>query len=481
MAFTTLILAAGFGTRMKSERAKVTHEILGKPLVRWVVDAAWAAGAANVITIVGHLAEQVKPLVADTEIAVQEPLLGTGHAVQCALEALEAAGNSTVVILNGDVPMITSETIAELVDELEGASGSQATPVSGQAQLADAQGQNIGSVQGAVLTMCLDDPTGYGRIKRGAAGEFERIVEQKDATPAELKIAEVNSGVYCFELDVLRSALGMLTNVNAQSEYYLPDVLGAIIAQGGRVKTSEATGADELCGINDRVQLAKLNARAQQRVNEAWMLAGVTMIDPRSAWIGPDVQLAQDVIVEPQVQLRGAVSVGAGSTIGPNTRISDSVVGQRCVVDESVVLGSQIGNDVSIGPRAYLRPGTVMCDGSKAGTHVEIKNSTIGSASKVPHLSYIGDATLGADVNIGAGSITCNYDGVRKSATLIGDRVFVGSDSMLVAPIELGADVTIGAGSTITKDVPAGALGIERAEQRNITGWASKRKLSKEN
>jgi bifunctional UDP-N-acetylglucosamine pyrophosphorylase/glucosamine-1-phosphate N-acetyltransferase len=453
MTFSTLILAAGAGRRMKSARPKVIHELLGKPLVRWVIDAAQEAGSAEIITIVGHEREQVIPLVEDTRVVVQAERLGTGHAVMVAREILTHKDfPASLVVLCGDTPLITSRTISELVS----LRCERAAAVS-------------------LLTHTLDDPTNYGRIVRNGTGELVRIVEEKDATPAERAIKECNSGVYCFDVEVLLSTLAELGCDNAQGEYYLTDVVAACVARGLLV-VAHAAEAAETQGINSRAQLAQASATMQRRINAAHMEAGVTMLDPSLVWIGPDVALENDVELLPLTFLSGTTSVGSGSVIGPNTRVTDSVVGRDCRLDESVVTGATLADGVSVGPRAYLRAGTVMGSGSKAGTHVEIKNSTIGAGSKVPHLSYLGDAVLGEEVNIGAGAITCNYNGTEKLPTHIGDRSFIGSDTMLVAPVTLGADVVTGAGSVITKDVPNGALALERTEQAVVKDWARRRK-----
>ena len=453
MIFSTLILAAGAGTRMKSVRAKVAHELLGKPLVRWVVDAAQAAGSQKVITIVGHEKEQVIPLVEDTTPLVQEERLGTGHAVMIARDALTGADAPTsLVVLCGDTPLITAKTIAALVAS-----------------------QQESKAAICVLTHVLDDPTNYGRIIRNDTGDVIRIVEEKDATDEQRKIKECNSGAYCFDVSVLLSSLDSLRCDNAQGEYYLTDVVGICVENGHTVK-AHSVDAEETQGINSRVQLAQATKSMQRRINNAHMLAGVTMLDPEQVWIGADVELESDVELLPLTMLFGKTLVKSGSVIGPNSRITNSVIGQNCHVDESVILDSTLEDEVQCGPRAYLRPGTLMMKGSKAGTHVEIKNSTIGPSSKVPHLSYIGDAELGEDVNIGAGSITCNYDGLEKHCTKIGDRSFIGSDTMLVAPLVIGADVTTGAGSAITHAVSDGALAVERGDQTVIDGWTYRRK-----
>jgi bifunctional UDP-N-acetylglucosamine pyrophosphorylase/glucosamine-1-phosphate N-acetyltransferase len=457
MTFSTLILAAGAGTRMKSERPKVIHELLGLPLVQWVVRAARQAHSAEILTVVGYGREQVIPLVGDTVVVTQEQQLGTGHAIIAAseqLEALHAAGKAdSLVVLNGDSPLITPSTIAALVR----------------------QQQERGAAV-CVLTQVSDDPAGYGRIVRDEDGNVVRIVEEKDATPEQLAIHECNSGAYSFDLPALLGSLKSLNNSNAQGEYYLTDVLELCAGKGRRVIAHIAEDPMEAWGINSRVQLAQATRLMQQRINEGFMVGGVTMLDPALVWIGPNVELENDIEILPLTMLYGTTSVGTGSRLGPNTRITDSVIGRDCNVDESVLIDARLEDGVAVGPRAYLRPGTVMRRGSKAGTHVEIKNSTIGVNSKVPHLSYLGDATLGQDVNIGAGTITCNYDGDAKHPTSIGDRAFIGSDTMFVAPVVVGSGAIIGAGSVITGDVPADSWAVERSDQRIVVGWVLKHK-----
>lgn len=447
MEASALILAAGAGTRMKSSKPKVAHEILGKPLVRWVVDAAHAAGIDSVASIVGHGRNQVEPLLSDTTMVVQEEQLGTAHAVLVAREAL-AGKSGSLVVLTGDSPLVKPSTIEELVRTRE---ESNAAVV--------------------VLTMEAENPFGYGRIVRDDAGDVMAIVEQKDCTPEQAEITECNSGFYCFDIELLFSALEEVSTDNAQGEYYLTDVLGIARNRGQRVLAYRAQDPSECLGVNSRIQLAQATQILQQRINEAHMAAGVTMMDPKTTWIGPDVTIEQDVEILPMTFLLGKTSVATGSVLGPNTRLTDVVVGPNCTVDETVGIEATMEEGVTCGPRAYLRPGTYLCEHAKAGTHVEIKKSTIGPGSKVPHLSYIGDATVGRDVNIGAGSITCNYDGEKKWPTTIGDNCFVGSDVMMVAPVNLGENSLIGAGSVITKDVSAGALGLGRARQTEIERW----------
>ncbi|WP_314040418.1 bifunctional UDP-N-acetylglucosamine diphosphorylase/glucosamine-1-phosphate N-acetyltransferase GlmU [Slackia exigua] len=456
MKARALILAAGAGTRMKSKKPKVAHEILGVPLVRWVADAAHASGIDDVVAVLGHGADQVRPLVEDqARIVIQERQLGTGDAVAVARDAFSEDGRvaeGSLVVLSGDCPLIRPETIAALVRRRE---------ETGAAVV--------------VLTMEMPDPTGYGRIVRASGSDdVLRIVEQKDCTPGEAELTECNSGFYCFDAPALFDALGHVGSDNAQGEYYLTDVLEICREAGRAVVALPADDASEALGVNSRAQLAQATAAMRDRINAAHMAAGVTMWDPSSTYIGPRVTIEPDVELLPSVMLLGDTSVGEGSVVGPNTRLTDTVVGEGCAVDETVAVGACIDDGASCGPRAYLRPEAHVCEGAKVGTHVEIKKSTIGAGSKVPHLSYIGDATMGEGVNIGAGTITCNYDGVHKHRTVIGNGVFIGSDTMLVAPVTIGDGAVIGASSCITRDVAPDALALERAEQRQIEGWASR-------
>lgn len=453
MQAAAIVLAAGAGTRMKSKKPKVAHEILGKPLVRWVVDAAREAGLARVVSVVGHEREQVIPLVeADTDVVVQEERNGTAGAVAVCADAL-ADFDGSLVVLSGDCPLITAGTIAELVRVREEAGAAV-----------------------VVLTMEPDDPFGYGRIVRDPQGGVARIVEQKDAAPEEAAIRECNSGFYCFDARALFEALQQVGNDNAQGEFYLTDVLEICRRAGRAVLALPCADAAECLGVNSRIQLAEATKHLQRRINAAHLAAGVTMVDPDQVWIGPDVRIERDVELLPQTFLMGCTQVGEDSVIGPNSRLTDTVVGRGCVVDETVAVEARIDDGATCGPRAYLRPAAHLCEGAKAGTHVEIKKSTVGKGSKVPHLSYIGDATIGEDVNIGAGSITCNYDGKKKHATVVGDGAFIGSDTMMVAPVSIGAGAIVGAGSCITKDVAPDALALTRPEQREVAGWAAKKR-----
>ena len=456
MQAAAIVLAAGEGTRMRSALPKVAHEVLGVPLVRWVIDAVRGAGVERIVTVVGHGAEAVCSLVGDTESVVQESQLGTGDAVRAASGAL-AGFEGPVVVVAGDVPLVRAQTIAALIDSFRAADAAC-----------------------TVLTAFIPDPTGYGRVIRDGAGLVTGIVEQKDLVPGQDAVGECNVGIYCFDARSLFDALAHITPANAQGEYYLTDVVALLHGQRRTVNAVVLTDVDESHGVNTRVQLASVGRILQRRINERHMLDGVTMTDPDLVWIGPSVTIARDVVIEPMTTISGATDIGEGAHIGPGTRIVDSTIGAGATVEQSIVREATIGETASVGPNAFLRPGTILGPGARAGSFVEVKNSTIGEGSKVPHLSYIGDATIGTGVNVGAGSITCNYDGRDKSRTVIGDGAFIGSDTMLVAPVEIGKGATTGAGSAITKDVPAGALGIGRAVQKNVEGWSDRRKAARD-
>lgn len=453
MANSAIILAAGAGTRMKSAKPKVAHEILGKSLVSYVISAAQAAGIDDLVAVVGHGREQVEPLVSDScRIVVQDQQLGTADAVARCRDALAGATGS-VLVLSGDCPLITPETLGNLVYAREGADAAA-----------------------VVLSMRPENPYGYGRIVRESSGDFLRIVEQKDCTDEEAAIGECNAGFYCFDAQLLFEALEQVSSDNAQGEFYLTDVIEIARNAGRTVLALEAPDADECLGVNSRSQLAQATKVMQRRINRRHMAAGVTMTDPDLVWIGPDVQIDQDVELLPLTFLMGETKVGEGTVVGPNTRLTDMTVGRDCVIDETVALESVIEDGVNCGPRAYIRPQTHVCRNAKVGTHVEIKKSTIGVGSKVPHLSYIGDTTMGDNVNIGAGSITCNYDGVHKWPTTIGNNAFVGSDTMMVAPVNVGSDVLVAAGSVITNDVPDRAMALGRARQVNKPEYKERRR-----
>ena len=453
MPINAIILAAGEGTRMKSAHPKVAHKLLDKPLVWWPVQAARKAGCDRIIVVVGHGADEVRACLAgqDVEFVVQPEQLGTGHAVRCVRDAL-GAFKGPVVVLCGDSPLVRAETIAALIDETRSHHNAC-----------------------TVLSMTPPDPSGYGRIVRDENGAFSAIVEDKDCTEEQRAIGECNSGIYCFCGGRLSENIDRLGNDNAQGEFYLTDMAGLYHEMGEPVTAIPAADFTELLGINSRKQLAIAGMVMQNRINERLMDEGVTMLEPSSVWIGPEVEVGRDTEILPQTMLWGKTVIGSDCTVGPNTRLTDCRVADGCRIEETVGVEAEIEAHVTVGPRAYLRPGTHLLEKAHVGTHVEIKNSTIGEGSKVPHLSYIGDTDMGSGVNIGAGSITCNYDGVMKHRTTIGDDVFIGSDTMMVAPVEIGDGALVGAASCITRDVPADAIALERSDQRHIENAAAKR------
>jgi bifunctional UDP-N-acetylglucosamine pyrophosphorylase/glucosamine-1-phosphate N-acetyltransferase len=451
---TVVILAAGEGTRMRSALPKVLHPLCGRPLIAWPVAAAQEAGAGRVVVVDNPDRRLGGQLPDGVEVAVQEEPRGTGDAVAAAGGWIE--DGATVVVLNGDVPLITAAAIARLIEAHE---DSQAAAT--------------------MATMELDEPGAYGRVVRDKDGSVVRVVEAKaagDATAEELEIREVNTGVYAFDGAALKRALAQLGSDNAQGELYLPDVLPVLSGEGRTVAAHIVADAAITLGVNDRVELAAVTALAQRRINEAHMRAGVTIVDPRSTHVDVTVAIGRDTVLEPGTQLKGATAVGANSTIGAGTTLIDSQVGDGVTILHSHADRARIDDGATVGPFAYLRPDAHLHPKAKAGTFVEIKNSEIGAGTKVPHLSYIGDADVGEGTNIGAGNITANYDGVNKHRTTIGANVRTSVDTAFVAPVTVGDGAYTGAGSVITDDVPPGALGIARARQSNVEGYADRRK-----
>jgi bifunctional UDP-N-acetylglucosamine pyrophosphorylase/glucosamine-1-phosphate N-acetyltransferase len=453
---TVVVLAAGEGKRMKSATPKVLHPLLGRTLVGHVLAAADAAHAARTIVVVGHKADEVRAHLAEIAPAaipvLQAQQNGTGHAVRIALEAAPDA-TGTVVVLNGDVPLLRPETVEALL-------------------LAHEQG----AVGATVLAAEVADPTGLGRVVRDAAGNLERIVEERDASPEVRAIREINAGIYAFDATLLREALGKLSSDNDQGEEYLTDVFELLAAIGHPVAVHVAADARETLGCNDKAELAGLRALLRDRVNGAWMRAGVSILDPATTWIEVTVVLEADAVIEANSQLLGATTVAAGAIIGPDTTLVDTTVAAGAAVLRTHSIGAEVGPEATVGPYSYLRPGTKLGAKSKVGGFVETKNAVLGERAKAPHLSYVGDATIGAGANIGAGTIFANYDGVNKHHTTIGEAAFVGSDSVLIAPVEIGPGAYVAAGSAVGKDVPAGALGITRAPHRNVEGWTARRR-----
>ncbi len=457
METVALVLAAGEGTRMKSETPKVLHTLLDRPILAYVLSATRAAGVERCAVVIGHKADRVEDYLrsAEAEAIVQDEQLGTGHAVKSAADRFQGFGGSLFVV-SGDTPLLRAETVRSLLEEHERTKAAA-----------------------TILTSIPPDPTGYGRIIRDSDGKITGIVEHRDADTRQLKIGETNSSIYCFDSRKLFSALEHLGNDNVQGEYYLTDVIEILAGRGETIASRVVEDFTETLGINSRNQLAEALEVLQRRVNEAWMAEGVTMMSPAQTWIGVDVTIGRDTELLPQTYLLGSTTLGEGNRIGPNVRIFDSRVGSGCQISQSQIREATIEDDVNVGPFCSVRPGTVLRKGSKAGTFVEMKKSEVGEGSKVPHLSYMGDATIGRDVNVGAGTITCNYDGVNKYPTEIGDGAFIGSDTMLVAPVKVGKGAVTGAGSAIAKDVPDESLAIERTQQRNIEGWAKRKRKEK--
>ena len=454
MSLDIVILAAGQGTRMRSALPKVLHPVAGKSMLGHVIDTARQLQPHSIQVVIGHGAEAVRERLAATDLnfVLQAEQLGTGHAVAQALPALSA---ERVLILYGDVPLIAAETLQRL--------------------LALVSDQQLG-----LLTVQLADPTGYGRIVRGADGQVEAIVEHKDANAAQRAISEGNTGILAVPGKRLADWLGRLSNSNAQGEYYLTDVIAMAVADGLVVATEQASDEMEVLGANDRIQLSQLERHYQYRAGRRLMAQGVTLIDPARFDLRGEVTVGRDVLIDINVILEGQVVIEDGVHIGPNCVIKDSVLRQGAIVKANSHLdGADVGEGADCGPFARLRPGTVLGAKAHVGNFVELKNAKLGAGAKAGHLSYLGDAEIGARTNIGAGTITCNYDGANKFKTVLGEDVFIGSNSSLVAPVSLGDGATTGAGSTVTTDVPANTLAVGRAKQRNIEGWKRPVKLNK--
>lgn len=456
-----IVLAAGQGTRMRSAVPKVLHPIAGRSLLAHAVHAVAELEPEHLVTVIGHggdavgtaVAELSEQLARPVTAALQEQRRGTGHAVQCALAALPADLVGTVLVSYGDVPLLAASTLAGLAAE-----------------------HDAGDAAVTVLTSEPADPFGYGRVLRDADGTVREIVEQADATPEQQAVREINAGIYAFDGAFLRAALPRLRPANAQGELYLTDLVGMARADGRSVRAVLCPDVWQVSGVNDRVQLAEVGAELNRRLLRRWMLAGVTVVDPASTWVDVTVSLEPDVVLHPNVQLRGTTSVAAGAEIGPESTLVDCSIGAGATVIRTHGTQARIGAGGVVGPFAYLRPGAVLGDRGKIGTFVEVKNAEIGAGSKVPHLTYVGDATIGEQSNIGASSVFVNYDGVRKQRTVVGSHVRTGSDNTFVAPLHIGDGAYTGAGTVLREDVPPGALAVSAGTQRTIEGWvASKR------
>ena len=452
---TVIVLAAGEGTRMKSATPKVLHSVAGRSLLGHVLHAVDHLHPAELRIVVGSGREAVEAHIAEISpkatTVFQEHRGGTGHAAQLAL-----AGNApkgTVLVLAGDTPLLSGDSLARFI-----------------------AAHTAGKFAASVLTAEHPEPTGYGRIIRDDSDELLRIVEEKDATDDEKFIYEINSGVYAFDGQKLAASIGQLTNANAQGELYLTDVIGILKSAGESIAAIMIDDFTETLGVNDRVQLAESAAMLRDRINDQWMHAGVTIIDPTTTWIDATVEISNDVTLHPGTALLGSTKIATGAVIGPRTTLTDCVVKEGAQVLESIATQTVIGEGATVGPFTYLREGTQLGDATKAGAFVEMKNAVVGTGSKIPHLSYVGDATIGEGSNIGAATIFVNYDGVEKHHTTVGDQVRIGSDTMLVAPVSIGDGAYTAAGSVITEDVPAGAIGVGRAKQRNVLDWVLRKR-----
>ena len=450
-----VIMMAGMGTRMQSNHAKVLHHILDRPMGRWVLDACDTVGVKNRVVVVGYQADRVEEAFEGENFRLQEFQDGTGHAVMVGMEGVPKSAK-LVLILSGDVPCLDPKIIKDLIEF-----------------------HKRKKVKATVLSFYPSDVSGYGRIVRDDDEEFVSIVEPADLTPEMKYIEECNSGIYVFDASALRAALKKLKPNKNSGEYHLPDVLNFILESGGKVGSAALQEWTEVAGINNRLELSEATENLRWKIAERHMIAGVTIVDPDVTWIGPGVKLARDVTILPGCILMGDTTVGEGSVIGPYTEMTDTKVGKRSILRHSVLRECRVDDDVTVGPYAHIRPGTRLRNGSHVGDFVEMKKTDFGEGSKAGHLAYLGDAKIGKNVNVGAGTITCNYDGKAKHKTTIGDDVFLGSDSILIAPIKIGKGSYTAAGSTLNIDVPPGSLAFGRAHQKNKKGWVRNRKKDK--
>ncbi|HEY9562303.1 MAG TPA: bifunctional UDP-N-acetylglucosamine diphosphorylase/glucosamine-1-phosphate N-acetyltransferase GlmU [Nocardioides sp.] len=453
---TVVVLAAGGGTRMKSKTMKVLHEVGGRSMIGHVLNAVRAMEPERVIAVIGTQREQVGPHISEqmpeAVLAVQESQDGTGHAVRVALESIAEPIRGTVVVVTGDTPLLRGESLRAFAEEHEAAERAV-----------------------SILSGIVPNPFGYGRIVRTAEGDVEAIVEEKDATPLQRDIAEINSGILAFDAEFLTDALGRISNNNANAEYYLTDTVGIAREAGLTVGAYAIDDVSQTEGANDRAQLAALGRELNRRIVTQWMKDGVTVMDPETTWIDADVVLNRDVTILPGVQLLGATVVGEDAVVGPDTTLKDCEIGQGARVVRSHGELAVIGDEANVGPFSYLRPGTNLGSRGKIGAFVETKNAQIGNGSKVPHLSYVGDAEIGEETNIGAGTIFANYDGVNKHRTKIGDRTKTGSNNTFIAPVQIGDDAMTGGGTTVRRDVPNGALAVSSGPQRNLEDWKNRK------
>ena len=455
-----IILAAGKGTRMKSDLVKVLHPLLGVPMLTYTVDLALnRIRAEKTVVVIGTQADRIRKLYESfpVQFAIQEKQLGTGHAVMQAVPLLEGF-KGPVLILCGDVPLVKAETLHSLIDAFRKSRSAL-----------------------AVMTVVVENPQGYGRILRHRDGWVERIVEEKDATEKERSVSEINTGIYCIDATFLKEGLREIGQENAQAEYYLTDLVEIAGRRGLKCSPFPVSNPVEVMGVNTRVDLAAANEVLRQEKVRALMLSGVTVFDPKTAYVDQTVEIGKDTVLYPNCILEGKTKIGERCVVESNTKISDTILGNEVTIRSNSVLAESRADDgVIIGPFAHLRPLCEIRAKAKIGNFVEVKKSVVGKGTKANHLSYIGDSSLGENVNVGAGTITCNYDGFEKHETVIGDRVFVGSNVELVAPVKVGSDASIGAGTTVTKDVPEGALAISRSKQKNIEGWNARIKARRE-